>query len=204
MYIEPCCAERQLHNLLTKERGHAALFQTSGDVTLEHMMKAVFLLSGNRPRTMTLAVPVFTENMQRFVARFLRSGWISSFRLLTAAAPVLDGFPAENTTTALDPSLTNNLLMFEGTDGTVVVQGPMLEATTPGLRLYAGTFGHSGSPVIRSFTDPLNAYFKSKKIVPSAAMPSQPKPKKNAKPTKKLAKKAPRKETATTVPASAE
>ena len=31
--IEPCCAERQLGQLLREAHGHAALFQTNGDVT---------------------------------------------------------------------------------------------------------------------------------------------------------------------------
>ena len=81
--IEPCCAERQLGSLLRENRGHAALFQTNGDMTLQKWMKATMLMVGDRPRTLTLAVPVFTEKMMKAVAKYLRLGWVEHLRLMT-------------------------------------------------------------------------------------------------------------------------
>lgn len=81
--IEPCCAERQLGHLLREDRGHAALFQTNGDMTLQKWMKATMLMVGDRPRTLTLAVPVFTEKMMKAVAKYLQLGWVERLRLMT-------------------------------------------------------------------------------------------------------------------------
>jgi len=44
--IEPCCAERQLGQLLREAHGQAALFQTNGDVTAKLFIKDTMLLSG--------------------------------------------------------------------------------------------------------------------------------------------------------------
>jgi len=81
--IEPCCAERQLGHLLRESKGHAALFQTNGDMTLQKWMKATMLMVGDRPRTLTLAVPVFTEKMMKAVAKYLQLGWVEHLRLMT-------------------------------------------------------------------------------------------------------------------------
>ncbi len=168
MYIEPCCADKQLAALLHKAFPNAVMFQTAGDLTLDHLMKATFLLVGTRPRTLTISVPVFTEEMNRAVSAFLRAGWIASFRLLTAT-------PVEFETGAESCAIADSapsVLFFSGLTHTIVIQGPIFDAVTPGLHLYSALYGRSDSPLLRSYLDPFNAFFKAHLSATSAASPS--------------------------------
>jgi len=171
--IEPCCADRQLPHLLREERGHGVLFQTQGDVTLKHLMNAVMLMSGDRPRTLTIAVPELTERMQRTVGKYIRLEWVKTLRLLTSeecrvkseefAAAVKSEAPEAEIELAIADQ-PDGLLMFTGPDGTVVIQGEILDHTEPGLRLYAAVFGRTEGNGVRSITDSLNAYFRSRRV----------------------------------------
>ena len=176
--LEPCpnCLERQLGLLLRENRAHAVAFQTNGDVTLEHFMKAVMLLSGDRPRTLTLSVPIFTGGMMRPIARFMRLEWVAKLRLMTTdplpieilqqlAAKIGIGTEAllERIELAADAKIPDELMTFSGTDGTVVIQGRIYDAVTPRLTLYAGIFGRTEGKGVRSVMDAWNAAFRARR-----------------------------------------
>lgn len=172
--IEPCCAERQLGHLLRDSAGHAVLLQTNGDVTLSKWMQATMLLSGDRPRTLTIAMPACTGKTMATVAKYLQLGWVERLRLLTA-----DRIPSEllqkladktgcpvpdllgRLELAEDAAGPEGLLMFGGTDGTVVIQGTMADAPVPGLHLYAGVLGRTAGAAVRSVTDVWEARFRA-------------------------------------------
>lgn len=177
--IEPCCAERQVCWLLREERGHAVMMQTNGDVTLTHWMQAVMLLSGDRPRTLTIAVPQLTEAMQRTVCKYMRLEWVAKLRLMTRESiptihlPERKGSLSEElmqfirdgrVELAYDQQAQLGMLMFEGTDGTVVIQGEMLEAVSPGLRQYSGTFGRTGGRAVTEATEAFEALFRRRRV----------------------------------------
>jgi len=191
--IEHCCAERQLGSLLRESKGHAALFQTNGDMTLQKWMKATMLMVGDRPRTLTLAVPVFTEKMMKAVAKYLQLGWVEHLRLMTTeplTQEALQHFagmtcPDADATgvvaameLAADASVPDGLLMFTGPKGTVVVQGPMFDTITPRLCLYAGVFGRTEGLAVRSITDTWEARFRARRYeadhTPATATPASP------------------------------
>lgn len=171
--IEPCCADRQMPHLLREERGHGVLFQTQGDVTLKHLMNAVMLMSGDRPRTLTIAVPELTERMQRTVGKYMRLEWVKTLRLLTSeecrvkseefAATVKSEAPEAEIELAVADQ-PDGLLMFTGPDGTVAIQGDILDHVEPGLRLYAAVFGRTEGNGVRSVADSFNAYFRSRRV----------------------------------------
>lgn len=183
--IEPCCAERQLSYLLRENRGHAVMFQTNGDVALEHWMKAIMLMAGaERPRVMTLAVPAFTEKMMRIAGNYLRQEWVKSLRLMTTLPlpeELLKRFAErigcsvetieERVEFAADANMPDGLLAFSGKDGTVIVQGRIVDSVTPGLSLYAGVFGKADGPAIRAITDAWDANFRARRY--SVARDSQ-------------------------------
>ena len=187
--IEPCCAERQIGLLLKENRGRAILFQTNGDMTLQKWMKATMLMAGDRPRTLTIAVPVFTEKMMNTVGKFLRLGWVERLRLMTTdpLTPEMAHLLAEktecdaavlatHTELAADASIPDSLLMFTGPDGTVIIQGPMPDTITPRLCLYAGIFGRTEGIAIRSVTDAWEARFRSRRYDwPAATKTAVPK-----------------------------
>ena len=174
--IQPCCTEQQLTRLLREEKGHAVTFQTYGDVTLEHLMKAVMLMSGDRPRTLTLAVPSLTDTMMHVVGRYLKLEWVTTLRLLTAE-PLTDvqGLAAivgcdvatlmPRLELAADAMAQDGLLAFSGPNGMVVIQGRILDAVTPGLTLYTGVFGREDSVSVRSITDAWNANFRARRYL---------------------------------------
>ena len=85
MYIEPCCIDNQLPRLLRQSDGHAAMFQTSGDVTLEHMIKALMPMVGDRPRVLTLALPVVDDDVIALLQRYMRLEWVAHLNLILPA-----------------------------------------------------------------------------------------------------------------------
>ena len=176
MYIEPCCAERQLGQLFRENKGHAVLMQTSGDMLLKHWMQAIMLLVGDRPRTLTLAVPVFTDKMMDIVAKYLRLEWVANFKLLTTdqiPAEILQQFAdkvgcsakalMERIEVAADSAIPNELIAFSGPEGTVVVQGSIIDTVTPGMTLHAGVMGKTEGNGVRSVMDAWGAHFRLRK-----------------------------------------
>ena len=191
MYIEPCCADNQLPRLLRQANGSAVLFQTAGDVTLEHMMKAVMLMSGDRPRVLTLALPQLSADVVALLRRYMRLEWVAHLNLITTATPdehnayvLLSevGVPMDRITYApVADACSLGLLMFAGPSGTVAIQGPLCPAPSQGLHLYSAIYGPSGSPLMRSFTDPLTAYIKARKVELTAPAPAEAEPMADAK-----------------------
>ena len=184
MYIEPCCAERQIGMLMREERGKAVVFQTSGDVTLEHWMKAVMLMSGDRPRLLTLCVPVFTESMMRVVGKYMRLEWVSLLRLLTAEPLTSEQLQqmagrigcdvnaiGEKIRLAADANMHGEMLAFSGPDGTVVIQGRIFDAVTPGLTMYAGVYGKTTCAGVRAMMEAWDANFRAKIYEAAVAQP---------------------------------
>ena len=199
--IEPCCVEQKVCWMLREEKNHAVMMQTNGDVTLEHWMKGVMLLSGERPRTVTIAVPELTAAMQRVVCRFLKPEWVKTVRILSekrivkseefataepspteqpAVSEELLGFIRDGRVElAADEQARLGLLIFSGTDGTVVIEGEMLEAVTPGLRMYSGLFGNNGSKAVMDAIGAFEALFRSRRyeVAPLPQQTGQEKPK---------------------------
>ena len=86
--IEPCCAERQLGQLFREAHGQAALFQTNSDVTAKLFIKDTMLLSGDRPRTLTIAASEMPQEAMRLIDRYASLGYIATLRLKIGRAHV--------------------------------------------------------------------------------------------------------------------
>ena len=81
------------------------------------------------------------------------------------ASPIIDY--------AIDPALAFSLLMFDGPQGVVILQGDILQAVTPALRLYAGQFA-TDPAAIKPITATIDALFRARRApaaVPEAAVP---------------------------------
>jgi len=179
--IEPCCAERQLGQLLREAHGHAALFQTNGDVTAKLFIKDTMLLSGDRPRTLTIAASELPQEAMRLVERYAQLGYIAHLRLMLPS----DVSPQTSDLISHLSSLISHfdvallpddqpipeLMMWRGSSHTVVIQGAMPDVKTPALHLYAGQLGGNNSPAINAATAAFEALFRARRVEPSAISP---------------------------------
>ena len=157
------------------------MFQTSGDVTISHLMKSVMLLSGERPRTLTLALPTLSAELIPLLRRYMTLEWVAHLNLILSASiealdlyPQLEriGVPIDRITVALVGDVQPmGLLMFAGDTHTVAITGHLEPTPSQGLHLYSALLGPSGSPALRSFTDPITALIKARTVelaVPTA------------------------------------
>ena len=196
--IEPCCAERQLGQLFREAHGNAALFQTNGDVTAKLFIKDTMLLSGDRPRTLTIAASEMPLEAMRFIGRYAQLGYIATLRLMvheSAGRALHPAFPDCNVELAMlpDDQPIPELMMWRGSSHTVVIQGTMPDTVSPALHLYGGQLGGNNSPAIHAATAAFESLFRARKVetsVQSAAVPQQqseqtePKKKSNRKKAK--------------------
>lgn len=150
------------------------MFQTSGDVTISHLMKSVMLLSGERPRTLTLVLPTLSAELIPLLRRYMTLEWVAHLNLiLNASIETLDlypqleriGVPMQRITVALVGDVQPmGLLMFTGDTHTVAIAGHLESTPSQGLHLYSALLGPSGSPALRSFTDPITALIKARAV----------------------------------------
>jgi hypothetical protein len=75
------------------------------------------------------------------------------------------GVPMDRITVALVGDVQPmGLLMFAGDTHTVAITGHLEPTPSQGLHLYSALLGPSGSPALRSFTDPITALIKARAV----------------------------------------
>lgn len=147
-YIEPCCADRQMPQLL---RGHkTAFFQTAGDVTVQKMMKAVSHMAGSEME-MVLVLQAVDIRLLRYIKQYFTKGWFTSLLLMTLEDQqqmVTAELKGLKVTYACDQTITDGLLAFvpatnaSASGKTVIIHGRMLLKVEPAFcqyAIYAGT-----------------------------------------------------------------
>jgi hypothetical protein len=166
--IEPCCAERQLGQLFREAHGHAALFETNGDVTAKLFIKDTMLLSGDRPRTLTIAASEMPQEAMRLISRYAQLGYIATLRLMVHESDLAlhPAFPDCEVQIALlpDDQPIPELMIWRGSSHTVVIQGSMPDTVSPALHLYAGQLGGNNSPAIHAATSAFEALFRARRV----------------------------------------
>ena len=171
--IEPCCAERQLGQQLREAHGQAALFQTNGDVTAKLFIKDTMLLSGDRPRTLTIAASEMPQEAMRLISRYASLGYIATLRLMVHESDIAlhPAFPDCEVQLALlpDDQPIPELMMWRGSSHTVVIQGTMPDTVSPALHLYGGQLGGNNSPAIHAATAAFEALFRARRVELEAA-----------------------------------
>ena len=180
--IEPCCAERQLGQLFREAHGQAALFQTNGDVTAKLFIKDTMLLSGDRPRTLTIAASEMPQEAMRLINRYASLGYISHLRLMLPSdvSPQLSDLishfssliPHFDVALLPDDKPIPELMMWRGSSHTVIIQGTMPDVKTPALHLYAGQLGGNNRPAIHAATAAFEALFRARRAELKAAVVS--------------------------------
>lgn len=158
-YVEPCCCERQLPKLL---RNEGVFFQTSGDVTVEHLMKSIGCMV-SPTCDMWLMISAVDVKLLRVIRHWFRREWMAGLYLLTREDQselvkaelndVIDSVDYAHDKMVVDGS---GLLAFVDVKGDVVaVQGDMLTAISPGMRMYAGIYGRVSDERVKGMIEPL-------------------------------------------------
>lgn len=156
-YIEPCCCERQLPKLL---REKDVFFQTSGDVTIKHLMKSVACMVDGR-NVMWLVAPDVDVYLLHTIRHWFARGWLAGLRLITnvprhaMVKEILEGCP--DVEYAGGGKVANGLLVFCGEKTAVAVQGDMLLEKDFAMRMYAGWFGQRDGEKFKALLEPFAA-----------------------------------------------
>ncbi len=174
-FIEPCCAEKQLP-LLLREQSFVP-FQTNGDVTFEHFIKALSCLAGNEI-TIILATPSINVDMLRVLAWLSRRGWLKELHIATASdqAQLVRTELAELKETLHcyhHERIAESMLIIEGETASVVLQGYLSMEVTPAHRFYYALLTTSGSAHFAQLTTTLHSFFKKEDIATADAPAEQ-------------------------------
>ena len=138
--LEPCCIEKQAPYALSEAKGRAMMW-TNGDVTVSHWFKALSYMAGPTHR-LTLVVKEPDVQLMRWIRTWMQRGWTTEVRLTTATdaselvAAELEGL-TDKVTIARDDTIQSELMAMEGSEATIIIAGPMLTATRPGIIIYA-------------------------------------------------------------------
>ena len=145
MYIQPCCIEKELPQLLKQHP--FCFFQSNGDWTTQDLMKAVSCLVNHA--VVLLAIPEVDVYLLRTLRTYLSKGWYRGLVLVTAE-PQGELVKAEMgsmlplVTYANHHQVQDGLLALTDFGKFLVVQGAMLTEKDFSLCQYAGYYGTDG------------------------------------------------------------
>jgi len=189
-YVEPCCCERQLPHLLREQR--SAFFQTSGDVTVKHLMKSVGCMVNNGC-TMWLMIPSVDVGLMRMFRHWFDREWVQKLWLLTREdcsdvvraemAAVIEQHAGQDVLMlGSDEGMSGGLLAFSDGKKTVAIQGEMLLGVVPGMKMYSGCFGAVTAENVKGVMDAVVANMRARcKAVAPVAKQEEKKPKRTRK-----------------------
>lgn len=187
MFLEPCCIENQLPQLLRRERGNA-LFQTNGDVTIEKLMQAACCMASGGFGEYWIVVREADIVLMRTLAHWIDRGWIRRLCLLTETdqrtlvASELGTERMKLTDYGWREGLAaSQLFCCIGDRETIVVQGEMMlqAATTARVTAYSASVGPNSrmlatdSPAV-SLIDNLRALLRASKRRKRKSSEAQP------------------------------
>lgn len=149
--IEPCCAERQLPQLLRSASGNNVTFTTSGDVTLSNFMKAISGMPGGVHQEITICAPSISRQVLSQLGYKIKMKWADKIRLVTEepldAADIQSligrsGLDIKEIAEsgvielAADPVLSFSFLGYRGKNGSVYLCGHLMSAADNKTHLY--------------------------------------------------------------------
>lgn len=158
-YQEPCCIARKLPALLREHEWY--VFQTNGDVLVEHFMSACSSLVGETHQ-LTLAIPTLDINLLRVINHYFDRGWTTETKIIThddqsiiVKNELLNHLAQMRYTH--HSSICEGLLAFIGKDDTAcIIQGAMLTKIEPGHRQYFAYIGNN-KEVISNTLSPIES-----------------------------------------------
>ena len=149
MYLEPCCIKNQLPHAIRNGKGNA-LFQTNGDVTVEHLMGAACCLASGGFGEYWICIKEVDIMLMRKLAHWMDREWIRTLHLLTETdqQPLVASELGAERMKQVDYGWREGLaaaqmLCVVGNRETIIVQGEMLlvAATQARVTSYSATLG---------------------------------------------------------------
>lgn len=160
MYIQPCCIEKEIPQMMRKQP--FSFFQSNGDWTVQDLLKAVGSLVPHA--VCLLAIPEADVFLLRTLRTYLSKGWLRALVLVTSTP---QGELVKQEMGSMLPLMTyashdqvqDGLLALTDFGRFLVVQGAMLTEKDFSLCQYAGFYGPS-SEVFASAVEALTARAK--------------------------------------------
>lgn len=146
--IEPCCIDNQLPMAVREQKGRA-IVATSGDVMAHHWYRAIGYQAGPTHK-LRLQVREIDIKLLRDLRTWMQRGWTTHVQITTREDQAelimqeLSGVRSEEygvrseecISIAADKMLSTELMAMEGSDGLVMIIGPMLSEPQPGSMIY--------------------------------------------------------------------
>ena len=142
MYVQPCCIEKELPQLL-RERPFT-FFQSNGDWTVKDLMKAVAYLVPDA--TCLLSIPEVDVYLLRLLHMYLLKGWYRNMVLVTresqeALVRSVFGDSLPNVTYTSNNQVMDGVFALSNGNSRLLIQGPLLTEIDFTLCQYAGYYG---------------------------------------------------------------
>ena len=147
-YVEPCCCDRQLPELL---RDNKLFFQTNGDVTEDKILASAASLVGNG------AILVYTnlnidDRFLKVIKHYFERGWIAGAILMADSSTQFPnilkqkilsilGDYIDNIHFSADPLIINSQLCMIGEKSCVLIRGDLSMSVCYGMTMFAGILG---------------------------------------------------------------
>lgn len=171
-YVEPCCVERQLPEVLNKG---LCFFQTNGDVTLEKILSSVGYFAGGHPVLVFTAQDIELDFV-KVLKHYFDRGWIDGAILVSSSAMAEQmrtedmlkeylGNYIHQVQFAIDPLVYECQLALVGASA-VVIRGYMSMDVSYGLTLFSGwKISKSSKDMLDAALSPIVAKAKLKPII---------------------------------------
>lgn len=152
MYVEPCCIERVLPELI-RDNTHklkdgsffsAACFQSGGDWTVSDLLKSVSPLAGGG--LMILSLPQADASLMRTLSAYLSKKWCTDILLLTSEGQEslvreFMGTNIDKVTYVVNKGLLDGFLGLYNNGKALCVTGPMLLDKDFSICMYTVMYG---------------------------------------------------------------
>ena len=125
-----------------------AVMTTSGDVTMQHWMRACSYMAGQQ-WVLLIQTRELTIKHLRLVREWMQRSWAREVRLTIATdqrelvSAELEGL-LDRVSIAIDADMRDECMTFAGDKGTVIIIGRVIAEMQPGLSLYAASYTKPG------------------------------------------------------------
>lgn len=140
MIVEPCCAKRQLPEVMN---AGDRFFQTSGDVLMTKFIDAAVPMEKSKYTKFFLSCAELDYGTLAEIKGYLLSGYFGSAVILTRKANIPEKHKYDTDIEIIeDPMIIDGLMAFIGVFKSIIIQGAMLAEVDLSICLYSCYYGN--------------------------------------------------------------